>query len=93
MTNITTNANRRRSGPMEHTAALRRLLARFPLPVIELMMRAGVGALFFKSGLTKIASWDSTIALFENEYMPCRCCRPSWLPRWPRRASWPARSS
>jgi putative oxidoreductase len=68
MTAMTRNATARRSGVLEHIAALRRLLARFPLAAIELAMRAGVGAVFFKSGLTKIASWDSTIALFENEY-------------------------
>jgi putative oxidoreductase len=44
------------------------LAGRFPVAVVELMMRAGVAAVFFKSGLTKIASWDATLALFENEY-------------------------
>lgn len=68
MTTMMMNATERRSGLLDHAAALRRLLARFPIAVFELMMRAGVGAVFFKSGLTKIASWDSTIALFANEY-------------------------
>lgn len=68
MTTMMMNATGRRSGILEYAAASRRLLARFPLAAIELAMRTGVGAVFFKSGLTKIASWDSTIALFENEY-------------------------
>lgn len=68
MTTMMMNGAGRRSGPAEYAAALRRLLARFPMTIVELMLRVGVGAVFFKSGLTKIASWDSTIALFENEY-------------------------
>jgi putative oxidoreductase len=37
-------------------------------PAIDLAVRLTVAAVFFKSGLTKIASWDSTLFLFENEY-------------------------
>jgi len=37
-------------------------------PVLDLAIRLWVANAFFKSGLTKIASWDTTIALFENEY-------------------------
>ncbi|WP_298233609.1 DoxX family protein [uncultured Azohydromonas sp.] len=37
-------------------------------PVVDLVLRLFVAAVFFKSGLTKLASWDSTLALFENEY-------------------------
>ena len=37
-------------------------------PVVDLALRLFVAAVFFKSGLTKLASWDSTLALFENEY-------------------------
>lgn len=44
------------------------LLGRFPLSILQLMFRVAVGAVFFKSGLTKIASWDATVALFANEY-------------------------
>jgi putative oxidoreductase len=47
---------------------VRSLLARVPLSVIELMMRVGVALVFWKSGMTKIASWDLTLALFANEY-------------------------
>lgn len=37
-------------------------------PLLDLTIRLWVANVFFKSGLTKIASWDTTLALFENEY-------------------------
>jgi putative oxidoreductase len=37
-------------------------------PAVDLLIRASVASVFFKSGLTKIASWGSTVSLFENEY-------------------------
>ncbi|HEU0204348.1 MAG TPA: DoxX family protein, partial [Burkholderiaceae bacterium] len=40
----------------------------FLAPVIDLTVRLWVAAVFFKSGLTKIQSWDTTLLLFENEY-------------------------
>jgi putative oxidoreductase len=36
--------------------------------VIDLVIRFYVADAFFKSGLTKIRSWDATLFLFENEY-------------------------
>jgi putative oxidoreductase len=43
-------------------------LGRFPLPLLQLMFRVAVAAVFFKSGLTKIASWELTLQLFQDEY-------------------------
>jgi putative oxidoreductase len=40
----------------------------FPLSVIELAMRIGVGAVFFKSGMLKFNSWEFAVKLFEIEY-------------------------
>ena len=37
-------------------------------PLLDLGIRLWVANVFWKSGLTKIASWDTTLALFENEY-------------------------
>lgn len=37
-------------------------------PVFLLALRVYVANIFFKSGLTKISDFSSTIALFENEY-------------------------
>lgn len=43
-------------------------LGRFPLSIIQLAMRVGVGSVFFKAGLLKYASWELTVKLFEDEY-------------------------
>ncbi|MEQ1757300.1 MAG: DoxX family protein [Vicinamibacterales bacterium] len=48
--------------------ALRDTLARFPLSLILLAGRIGVGATFFKAGLLKYNSWEFTIRLFAEEY-------------------------
>jgi putative oxidoreductase len=48
--------------------ALRAQLARFPLSVIQLAMRIGVGAVFFRAGLLKYNSWEFTVQLFRDEY-------------------------
>jgi putative oxidoreductase len=37
-------------------------------PLVDLAVRLWVAAVFFKSGLVKIQSWDTTLLLFENEY-------------------------
>lgn len=37
-------------------------------PAVDLAVRLFAASVFFKSGLTKIASWDTTVSLFENEY-------------------------
>jgi putative oxidoreductase len=37
-------------------------------PLADLAVRLYVASVFFQSGLTKIASWQSTLSLFENEY-------------------------
>jgi putative oxidoreductase len=37
-------------------------------PIVDLAVRIGVASVFFKSGLSKLASWSSTLSLFENEY-------------------------
>lgn len=47
---------------------LRVSLARFPLSIILLAGRIGVGATFFKAGLLKYQSWEFTVKLFEQEY-------------------------
>lgn len=51
---------------LQHTIAM---LDRFPLSILQLMFRIAIAAVFWSSGLTKIASWDTTIALFRDEYM------------------------
>jgi putative oxidoreductase len=53
---------------VNRVASVLALLERFPLSILQLMMRISVGAVFFNSGLTKIQSWQPTVALFANEY-------------------------
>ncbi|MBV8903321.1 MAG: DoxX family protein [Acidobacteriia bacterium] len=48
--------------------AAREWLGRFPLSILQLMMRVGVGSVFFKAGLLKYGSWEFTIKLFQDEY-------------------------
>ena len=53
---------------IEKIDALRALLTRFPLSIIQLAGRIGVGVTFFKAGLLKYNSWEFTVKLFEDEY-------------------------
>jgi len=41
---------------------------RFPLSIFQLLFRLGVASVFLKAGLTKVASWQSTLQLFIDEY-------------------------
>ncbi|HYR84356.1 MAG TPA: DoxX family protein [Terriglobia bacterium] len=43
-------------------------LTRFPLSIIQLMMRVGVGLVFFNAGLLKYRSFEFAVKLFEEEY-------------------------
>jgi len=40
----------------------------FPVTILSLMMRVALGTIFLKSALAKTASWDTTVALFREEY-------------------------
>ena len=53
---------------MNRLDTIRLYLARFPLSIILLAGRIGVGATFFKAGLLKYRSWEFTVKLFEEEY-------------------------
>jgi putative oxidoreductase len=43
-------------------------LDHFPLSVLQFIFRFSIGAVFWNSGLTKIASWQTTVVLFRDEY-------------------------
>ena len=43
-------------------------LERVPLSIVQLGARVAAGSIFFHSGLTKIHGWQSTVALFRDEY-------------------------
>lgn len=44
------------------------LLERVPVAVPQLFFRAGMGLVFWRSAQSKLASWDTTILLFQEEY-------------------------
>ena len=58
----------RRPSAVETFNGLTTWLGSFPRSVVELGLRAGVAAVFFKSGLSKIANWELTVQLFAEEY-------------------------
>jgi putative oxidoreductase len=43
-------------------------LEAFPLSIVQLAMRIGVGGIFFNAGLLKFNSWEFTVLLFRDEY-------------------------
>lgn len=45
-----------------------RWLDRFPYSLLAIPMRVAVATVFWNSGTTKLASWESTLFLFEDEY-------------------------
>ena len=44
------------------------LAEHIPLALVQTLGRIGLASLFWKSAQTKLASWDVTLQLFENEY-------------------------
>jgi putative oxidoreductase len=52
------------SGPTKLSVSLLDYLT----PSLDLGIRLLIATVFFKSGLTKIASWDTTLLLFQSEY-------------------------
>ena len=45
-----------------------RWLERFPVAVCHLLFRLAIAGVFFRAGLTKLASWETTVQLFRDEY-------------------------
>lgn len=43
-------------------------LSRVPLSLHQLLFRLAVAGVFLRAGLTKMASWEPTVALFRDEY-------------------------
>jgi len=48
--------------------SLVRALDRVPLSVPQLLMRVGIGSVFFSAGWLKYHSWELTLLLFRDEY-------------------------
>ena len=57
-----------RSGLVFRLEAIRGRLSRVPEALFTLLFRVSVAAVFLKSGLVKIQSWESTVGLFRDEY-------------------------
>ncbi len=51
--------------PLADTVAL---LTRWGGPAFQLLIRLWMAEIFWRSGLTKVASWETTVALFQDEY-------------------------
>jgi putative oxidoreductase len=65
---VVTTTHAPTSGPRLHLADLVALASRFPLSVHQLLFRLAIAGVFLRAGLTKIMSWESTVALFADEY-------------------------
>ena len=49
-------------------AAIGAPLGRFPLAIHQLLFRFAIAGVFLRAGLDKVRSWESTVALFRDEY-------------------------
>ena len=56
------------TGVLARLAAIRSLLGRVPLAIHLLLFRFAIAGVFLRAGLNKVASWQSTVALFRDEY-------------------------
>jgi putative oxidoreductase len=53
---------------MNRINSIREWLGRFPMSILQLGMRVGVGMVFFNAGILKYKSFEFAIKLFEEEY-------------------------
>ena len=56
------------TGIRARIASIRSLLGRVPLSVHQLLFRLAVAGVFFRTGLQKARGWETTVALFTDEY-------------------------
>jgi putative oxidoreductase len=56
------------AAPCQGLAGLLDRLGRVPLAIHQLLFRLGVASVFLKAGMVKVSSWESTVALFRDEY-------------------------
>jgi putative oxidoreductase len=54
--------------PWALALAAREWLNHLPLSIPQTLARFAIAGVFFKSGMTKIANWDLTVQLFQDEY-------------------------
>ena len=53
---------------VERLQAVYARLEQIPMSLLQLLLRVGVGMVFFKAGLLKYNSWEFTLLLFRDEY-------------------------
>src|SRR5215470_19618994 len=58
----------RNTGVVAFVHSTREWLGRFPLSILQVGMRVGVGMVFFNAGLLKYNSFEFAVKLFEDEY-------------------------
>jgi putative oxidoreductase len=56
------------TGLAARLASLRAMLGRTPLAIHQVLFRLAIAGVFLRAGLTKVQSWESTVALFRDEY-------------------------
>jgi len=55
-------------GALSRITALFEALGRVPLSIHQLLFRLAIFGVFFRAGVNKLASWESTVGLFREEY-------------------------
>jgi putative oxidoreductase len=68
MSNITWSPSLPTGGIAQLPARALALLERIPVAIPQLLFRSGMGVVFWRSAQSKLASWDTTITLFQEEY-------------------------
>ena len=53
---------------MSRLLSARALLERVPFSLVQLACRFAIAGVFLRAGLQKFSGWETTIALFTNEY-------------------------
>ncbi|HYB40959.1 MAG TPA: DoxX family protein [Candidatus Methylomirabilis sp.] len=65
---LSTMTARPAAGLRARIKAITTLLGRFPLAIHQFLFRLAIAGVFLRAGLIKMTSWQSTIALFRDEY-------------------------
>src|SRR5262245_13188171 len=64
----TASAARTAPGVLARLAAIGAWLGRVPVAIHQLLFRFAIAGVFLRAGLDKVRSWESTVALFRDEY-------------------------
>jgi putative oxidoreductase len=68
MSTITMSSTSSSAGIAALPARAIALLERVPVAIPQLLFRFGMGLVFWRSAQSKLASWDTTLLLFREEY-------------------------